>query len=337
MKTRRRFLAGAAATGAAVTGFPGILRYPRAAEPVTLITPFGFDSDFIDMMNAYSGGHFAKQGLDAKVLGATGTVQSIQAVIAGQAQFGRFSGIDFIRAVAGKDAPLKAVATLRQNLGFHIISPKDRPVKSGADLKGKTIGLLSFGGSTETYIDVLLAQAKVPKGEAKLIVAGNSPGEVELIHKGRLDCFICTFSTMFTIKRTIKEDLVYFDVDDPVPAPGQVFHGLRDTLAGKPELVLKVLRAMRSSMEEIMTQPIAPIFERAGKDFEIPGIKDMDTLVALQKETIAINWFGKRGKTSALRNFPDSWQAGCDALRTVGIVDVKDPSALYTNEFVDKL
>ena len=42
----------------------------RAAEKVTLMTPFGFDSDFIDLMNAYSGGHFAKQGLDATVLGA---------------------------------------------------------------------------------------------------------------------------------------------------------------------------------------------------------------------------------------------------------------------------
>jgi ABC-type nitrate/sulfonate/bicarbonate transport system substrate-binding protein len=288
-------------------------------------------------MNAYSGGHLAKEGLDAKVLGATGTVQSIQAVIGGEAQFGRFSGIDFIRAVAGKGAPLKAFATLRQNLGFNIVSPKDRPVKSGADLKGKTIGLLSVGGSTETYIDVLLAQAKVPKSEAKLIVAGDSPGEVELIKKGRLDCFICTFATAFTIQRTLNEPLEYLNVDDFVPAPGQVFHGTHETLAAKPELVLKVLRALRASMQEIMTEPIGPIFERAGKDFEIPGIKDIDTLVALQKKTIEINWFGKRGKAGALRNFPDSWQAGCDALRSVGIVDVKDPSVLYTNEFVDKL
>ncbi len=337
MTTRRRFLAGAAATGAAVAGFPAILRHARAAEPVTLITPFGFDSDFIDMMNAYSGGHFAKQGLDAKVLGATGTVQSIQAVISGEAQFGRFSGIDFIRAVAAKDAPLKAVATLRQNLGFTIVSLPQKPVRSGADFRGKTIGLLSIGGSTETYLDVMAAQAKVPKSDVKLIVAGNSPGEVELVHQGRLDCFICTFSTAFTIQQKIKEPLVYINVDDFVPAPGQVFHGTRDTIAAKPDLVLKVLRALKSSMDEIMTRPIGPIFERAGKDFEIPGIKDIDNLVALQKKTIEMNWFGKRGKAAALRNFPDSWQAGCDALRAVGIVDVKDPTTLYTNAFVDKL
>ncbi|HUZ71509.1 MAG TPA: ABC transporter substrate-binding protein [Stellaceae bacterium] len=336
MTTRRRFLATTAA-GAAVSGFPAILRYARAAEPVTLITPFGYDSDFIDMMNAYSGGHFAKEGLDAKVLGGRGTVQALQAVIADEAQFTRFSGIDFIRAVASKHAPLLAAATLRKNLGFHIISLANKPVRSGADLKGKTVGLLSIGGSTETYIDVLRAQAKIPKSDVKLIVAGNSPGEVELIRKGRIDCFICTFSVTFTVERTIKEPLVYLNVDDLVPAPGQVFIGTRDAIAKKPDLVVKVLRALKSSMEEIMTKPIRPIFERAGKDFEIPGIKDLDTMVALQKESIKVNWLGKYGAKNLLRNEPAQWQAGCDALRSVGIVDVKDPTSLYTNTLVDKV
>ena len=335
MTTRRRFLAAASA-GAALGGFPAILRYARAAEPVTLITPFGYDSDFIDMMNAYSGGHFARQGLDVKVLGGRGTVQAIQAVIAGEAQFSRFSGIDFIRAVASKDAPLLAVATLRKNLGFHIISAPDKPVRAGADLKGKTVGLLSVGGSTETYIDVLRAQAKIAKNDVTLIVAGNSPGEVELIRKGRIDCFICTFSVTFTIEQT-KQPLVYLNVDDFVPAPGQVFHGLRDTIAQKPDLVVKLLRALRSSMDEIMTQPIGPIFERAGKDFDIPGIKDLATMVALQKEAIATTWIGKYGQKNLLRNMPEQWRAGCDALRSVGIVDVKDPTTLYTNALVDKL
>jgi ABC-type nitrate/sulfonate/bicarbonate transport system substrate-binding protein len=335
MTTRRKFLATAAA-GAALGGFPAILRHARAAEPVTLITPFGYDADFIDMMNAYSAGHFAKEGLDAKVLGGRGTVQALQAIIAGEAQFTRFSGIDYIRAVASKHAPLMAAATLRHNLGFHIISATDKPVRTGADLKGKTVGLLSVGGSTETYIDVIRAQAGVPKSDVKLIVAGNSPGEVELIRKGRIDCFICTFSVAFAIKQ-MKEPVVYLDVDDLVPAPGQVFIGTRDTIATKSALAIKVLRALKASMDEIMTSPIRPIFERCAKDFEIPGIKDLDRMVALQKETIKVNWLGQYGSKNLLRNIPAQWQAGCDALRSVGIVDVKDPTTLYTNALVDKI
>jgi ABC-type nitrate/sulfonate/bicarbonate transport system substrate-binding protein len=334
MTTRRTLLAGAAA-GAAIAGFPAIIRQARAAEPVTLITPFGFDSDFIDMMNAYSGGHLAHQGLDAKVLGATGTVQSIQAVITGEAQFGRFSGIDFIRAVGAKNAPLRAVATLRQKSGFRIVSLPEKPIKSGTDLKGKTIGLLSVGGTTQTFIEVLLAKNGIDKSEAKLIVAGNSPGEVELIHQGRLDCFICTFTVAFTLQQ-MGEKLEYFDVDIPVPAPGQVLHATRDTLTQKPELVRKVLRAMKASSEEIITQPIGPILERAGKDFDIPGMKNIANLVALEKTLIADSWYGE-GKENFLRNVPRRWQDGCDALHSVGFVDVKDPSALYTNEFLDTL
>ena len=60
-------------------------------------------------------------------------------------------------------------------------------------------------------------------------------------------------------------------------------------------------------------------------------------MVALQKETIKVNWFGPDGPKHFFRNEPSQWQAGCDALRSVGIVDVKDPTTLYTNALVDKL
>jgi NitT/TauT family transport system substrate-binding protein len=335
MTTRRQFLAGSAAAGAAVGGFPAIIRSARAAEPVTLITPFGFDSDFIDMMNGVAGGHFAKQGLDAKLLGATGTVQSIQAIISGQAQFGRFSGIDFIRAVATKDAPLRAIATATQNSGFHVVSLKEKPVKSGADMKGKTVGLLSYGGTTETFIEVLLAKAGLTKNDATLLVAGNNPGEVELIRQGRLDCFICTYSVTYALKQ-LGEPLEIFSVDAPVPAPGQVYYATRETLETKPDLVLRVLRGLRSSMEECITQPLEPIFARAIKDYEIPGAKDPAALAAQEKSAIAENWLAE-GKENLLHNLPQRWISGCDALRQVGIADVKDPTTLYTDQFLRQL
>jgi NitT/TauT family transport system substrate-binding protein len=332
MKTRRQVLAGAGAVLAA----PAIIRSARAAEPVTLMTPFGFDSDFIDLMNAYSGGHFAHEGLDAKVLGAAGTVQQIQQVIAGQVDFGRFSGIDFIRAVGAKGAPLKAIATMRQNSGFHIVSLKDKPVKSGADLKGKTIGLLSIGGTTQTFIEVLLTKNGITKDDSKLLVTGNSPGEVDLIRQGRIDCFICTYSVMFVLQQS-KAPLEYFSVDVPVPAPGQVLHATRDTVEKRPELSVKVLRALKASMQEIMTKPIAPIYERAAKDFEIPGIKDIPLLSAQAKASINDNWLLDAKPDTLLRNLPDRWTNGCDALRTVGFADVKDPTTLYTNSVLEKV
>ena len=99
MTTRRNVLKAAAAS-AAVAGFPAIIRKANAAEPVTFTTPFGFDPTFIDVMNAVSGGHFAKEGLDVKVIGPPGNAQAFQQMAAGQAQFSYIASIDFIRAVA---------------------------------------------------------------------------------------------------------------------------------------------------------------------------------------------------------------------------------------------
>jgi ABC-type nitrate/sulfonate/bicarbonate transport system substrate-binding protein len=335
MATRRRVLAGLAAGVATTLARPAIL---RAAEKVTLITPFGFDVDFLEMMNAVVAGHLAREGLDATLLGATGTIQHIQEVIAGQADIGRFSGIDFIRAVGAKDAPLRAFATARQNSGFTVVSLKEKPVRSGADLKGKTVGLLSYGGTTETFIELLLAKAGIAKDDAKLLVTGNNPGEVDFIRQGRIDCFICTYSVAYVLRHGADAAaLEFFGVDGPVPAPGQVFHATRRTLEERGDLVMKVLRALKVSADEIVKGPIEPILERCAKVYEIPGAKDMALLAAQERQAIADNWYAGGDPKTFLHNIPGRWQSGADALKSVGFADVKDVSALYTDAFVAKL
>ena len=271
MATRRRVLAGAAATAAAL-GFPAIV---RAAEKVTLITPFGFDSDFLDLMNAYSGGHFAKEGLDAKVLGASGTVQHIQQVIAGQVDFGRFSGIDFIRAVGAKDAPLKAIATVRQNSGFHVVSLKDKPVKTGADLKGKTVGILSYGGTTR---DLHRGADGEGRAQRRTTPSCSSPATTRArsISSARAGSTASSAPTRCRSRA---------DAFGPAARNSRCRCGGARAGPGLPRA-----RARRSSQSpswrsrccarsrrrcrRCMTNPIGPILERAAKDFEIPGIKD---------------------------------------------------------------
>ncbi len=63
----------------------------------------------------------------------------------------------------------------------------------------------------------------------------------------------------------------------------------------------------------------------------------MALLAKQERQAIADNFVLDGRKDTLLRNLPERWNAGCDALREVGFADVKDPSPLYTNEFVDKL
>jgi len=56
----------------------------RAAMPAIALTPFGFIVDFLEMMNASSGGHFAAAGPDAQVLGAGGAAAAMGQLAAGR-------------------------------------------------------------------------------------------------------------------------------------------------------------------------------------------------------------------------------------------------------------
>ena len=93
---------------------------------------------------------------------------------------------------------------------------------------------------------------------------------------------------------------------------------------------------MKASVEELLAGPLPPIFERAAKDFEIPRMNDLDTLVAVQQAIMAQLWLAE-GRQNLLRNVPALWQSGADGMRKVGVADVKDASTLYTNRFLDEI
>ncbi|HUB95220.1 MAG TPA: ABC transporter substrate-binding protein [Stellaceae bacterium] len=334
MTTRREVLKGAAAAGA-VLGFPALVPPARAADEIVFTTPQAFDPAFIDIMNAYSGGHFAKEGLSAKVVGPPGSAASLELVLGGQAQFGYLSSPDLIRAVAARHAPLVAIATIGQRIGFRIVSLPEHPVRTGADLVGKTIGAISVGGLSEDLIDITMIKAGKKPAESKRVVAGNSPGEIELIRQGRIDCFICNFPTAFTLER-MGEKIVLLDIDKVIPAPGALYYTTRDMVAKKPDMVQRTLKALKASVDELIAGPDGPIFQRAAKDFDIPRIKDLDTLVALEEAYAQQIWLAE-GKETLLHNVPSLWASGVAGMREAGIIDATDPTAFYTNRFVDGL
>jgi ABC-type nitrate/sulfonate/bicarbonate transport system substrate-binding protein len=336
MKTRRAFLAATSATiGTAVVANPFVSRPVRAADKMIFMTPSSVSSDFIDVQNAVSGGHWTRQGIDGSVVGAPGTAVALTQVISGQAHFGYCSGIDYIRVVATKSAPLMAVGAIGQTSFFYMISLKDHPVLKPEDLAGKVVGILSLGGTTETYIDVMAASAGLKKGDVQVVAAGNSPGEVELIKQKRIDCFLATFSVVHFLRRT-GAPVEIWNLDRFVPAPSVTFWTRRDIVSERPDYVRRVMQGIKASVDEIIAGPIEPILERASKDFEIPGIRDIKALADLERGMVQEIWLAK-GRQNLLRNDAGAYQTAAEFFRTLKIADIKDPAALYTNRFVDAL
>ena len=330
MTTRRNLfkLAG----GLAAIAMPS-LRPARAAEPLTFMTPFGFIPDFLEMMNMVSGGFLAHEGFAPTLLGGHGTAIAVQQLISGAVSFVRMTAIDQFTAVA-KGAALVCVSTLYQGSNFHVISAKDKPIASAEDLKGKTVGIVSVGGSTEQLLDMVLRAVGLTKADVTMQVVGNSPGAMQFVHQGRVDCFINSVGVVVALQ-SAGEPIVSWATDRYAPLPSQIYVTTRDLIEKKPETVLGFLKALKASTDDMMRGDLKAIFQRAIGDFDIPGMKKIDELVALMRFTMANPWMSE-GRDNFLRNVPALWSKADAALRGAGIAAVPHLGALYTNTFIEQ-
>ena len=117
--------------------------------------------------------------------------------------------------------------------------------------------------------------------------------------------------------------------------PSQCYVTTRDTIERRPQTVVRFLRAMKASMDEMLAGNSRAVFERAGREYEIPGIRDLDFVVEVAQTSQRELWLS-RGRENLLRNVPELWESGFRALKAAGLADPPDPSALWTNRFVEE-
>jgi len=332
--TRRAFAVGAAASLLA-GGAGARAQSPASANvPLTVITPFGFQIDFVDFMYAHSAGCYRAQGFNSTVIGGTGSASAIQQTLAGRAKFTRIAGIDLLNAVGRQDVPLVCIGTLYQGSTFHVISLRSRPIANAAELRGKRIGVVSVGGATENFLDMMLAREGIPKDQVPRETVGNSAGAVALIQQGRIDGFIASINVVAAL-RFANEPVEIWSTDRYAPMPSQVWVTTREVIEREPDTVLRWLRAMKAAVDDLTTKPFAEIIATVSRDFEVPGIRNRDQLAATYNAAKDL-WF-TAGRENLLRNVPEAWRAGARALAEAGIVNVPNVDNYYTNRFIDQV
>lgn len=334
MLNRRSVLQGAAAfAGAGLLGTPTILR-AQTMDEIRVMTPFSYGSSFIEMLNAVSGGHWAANGVRATMEAGRGGSQTLQQLVAGQTDFIRISAIEQMRAMEASGADIVSFSTLYQAGTFHVVSLKDKPIESVEDFAGKTVGLVSVGGSTEIFLDLMLDSGGVDKASVKREVTGDTPAALEVLKAGRVDAFMCSVNVVVAM-REMGAPVTIWSTDRYAPMPSQGYVAMRETLEKKGDLFVRVLKGLHASVVELMTEPTGPIFARAAKDFEIPGYDDVDRLTAIVKTTANELWLSE-GKENLMRNVPELWEKGVTTLQNAGMITQTDPTIYWTNEYIDK-
>ena len=182
-------------------------------------------------------GFYRTEGLDVDYVIMKPQV-AMQALIAGDVGYTTALG-STIRA-AFRNVPLRVVMTIADKPLFTLIA---RPgIASVEELKGKLLGILSFGASTDTYARALLRRAKLtPNQDVKIIALGGGMNRIAAMETGAIDAALIEAPYNVMLERKGFRKILF--VGDVIPSPLAGLGTRLDKIQRQPDEVQRLVRA----------------------------------------------------------------------------------------------
>jgi NitT/TauT family transport system substrate-binding protein len=299
-----------------------------AAENVTYLFPAPPSLPAFGPIRLAKGkGYFADAGIDVSFAVGRGGVDVAKQVGAGNAPLGGIVA-DGPIMVRQNGVPIKIVAVFGGRGFMQLVVREDSGIEKPADLKGKTISVMSFQDTTYYALLGLLASAGLTQDDLNIQSAGPA-GVWEFVATGKsagmagVPDWIPPVQAAGTKVKVIPTDEFFPHMAQGIGVSDQV-------LKEKPELVGKFVKAALRGMKDIMDDP-----NRAAEDFV----------------TFVPEWKGKEGAIKGTFNYyatlvypgqPQLGEVNVERLRNLqdfylakGIIQRKSPlEDLYTNQFI---
>ena len=193
----------------------------------------------IDLYIAQERGFFRQEGLAADVVQVRGNI-AVTALLSGEAH--AINNVGTIsRAMERSDLPAKVVTqSLRYGL-FWLVTKPD--IKSLSDMKGKTFGTTTFGGSQHLSAVRLLRKAGVnPEKDITVVIGGDVPAQLQSLLAGVIHMANLSPPTVIVARDKFKLKLHASTLDD-VPTLQNGLAVSEKLLRERRDLVKRLLRA----------------------------------------------------------------------------------------------
>ena len=212
-------------------------------------------------------GFFLEQGIDLEIEYFHGGPELVRAVQEVKIQVGTIGLPPFSKAFAeGLPAKIVGSAIMRQ-LNYYVVARPE--IQTMTDLKGKKIGILSFGSCDEYFIRRMLKMEGVnPNTEIELVSLGDCYGDLNCFTTGQIDA-----GFIGEPKVTQGEHLGLFKVlarvGDYFPKyQWGVIFARNDFIEKQPELLARLLVGFRKTCRYIQENPEETI-ELGSKLFDV--------------------------------------------------------------------
>jgi NitT/TauT family transport system substrate-binding protein len=272
-------------------------------------------------------GYFSEAGLDVSFAVGRGGVDVAKQVGAGNAPIGGIVG-DSPIMVRGNGVPIKTVAVFGGKGFMQLVVREDSGIEKPADLKGKTITVMSFQDTTFYALLGLLASAGLTQDDVNIQAVGPT-GVWEFVAAGK-SVGMAGVPDWIPPVQAAGVKVKVIPTDEFFPHMAQAIAVSDKVIKERPEMVQKFVTAALRGMKDIMDDP-----NKAADDFV----------------TFVPEWKGKEGAVKAAFNYYAKLvYVGQDKLGEInverltklqdfyaakGVIPKKTPvEELYTNQFI---
>ena len=328
--SRLRCLAGAAlATTLAATTAAA-----QDLEQITFVQPSPSAINSFPVFVAIGEGYFAEEGLEVTVEAVNGSASVLQALSAGQAQFGRPGPAPVLGARSrGVDAVFIYNVAARTNFG--IVVAQDSDYQAIEDLKGTTIGTGTADGAEVGFARNVLTGAGMAEGtDYTFLTVGDGGPATAAFTRGDISAYSASVADAAILTQR------GLPVRDITPPEYQRFFGnglatMGDTIRNNRELVEKFGRAFARghafSLDDANREAVlAHLKEGNPQEGEDAGFQSA-LFDAVRAKTVPVDDSNGMGYLP-----PKIWAEWQDSLVEGGDLSapLDDLEAAYTNDFV---
>ena len=226
-----------------------------AAEKVTYLLPAPITLPaFGPWVVAQQRGYYAAEDLEVSFQTANGGADVAKQVGVGNAVIGGATG-DTSIIVRGNGVPVKSVALLGGGGLTLLVVPEGSAIKGPADLKGKVVTVSGY--QQTTYYQLLGMLAKVGLSKSDVDIQAPGPAGVwKLFLARQADAMAGVPDFLAEAERNGMKVRVY-PSQDYFRSMAQAILASDTTIAKRPELIRKLVRATLRGMKDIMDDPRA--------------------------------------------------------------------------------
>lgn len=282
---------------------------------------------------AQTHGLYEEEGVSINLEAVNGSAGVLQAIAAGQADFGG-PGATPVLAALDRGEDITYFLNVRPGGSFFLVTNSDSGIETASELEGKTIGVATADGNEVSFVDAIMSNEGLSTDDYEKLTVGEGGTAVAAFERGEIDAYAASSDGYATIEHAgiemtdLTTDSVDYMFGNGYAAPATVIDEQSDAL-------LAYSRAWARAAELIADDPQVALETCA--EFQPQEVEDEEyalsilELIAQNSEPLGDSPWGTMQEEDWDSILTDAVEAG---IVSEGSIDVSDA---FTNDIADQV